>query len=246
MRIAMVTTAVLACACSIACSIPEKQLTPLGPPYACLNQPLPTTAKTQVTVTGTLSDPFAGNMVSGAVVEGFQVGIPNVPIFMTTSDTSGNFTQRQGTGNVPRDAYLKITKNGYLDTYYYPAVPISDDLNVTVQMFSTMVLGKLAAAAQVNVDPTKALFAVAVIDCNGMPVGGAMVTTDPPGDVRYFDAMENPSPVAVATDSRTGTALVANVPVSNTAINATVLGMTLHSHRVDAVPNAIMETEIQP
>lgn len=242
MRIAIAATAVLASACSI----PEKQLTPLGPPYACLGQPLPTTAKTQVTITGTLSDPFTGNMISGAVVLGFQVGIPNVPIFMTTSDAGGQFTQRQGTGNVPRDAYLKVAPNGYLGTYYYPAVPITDDADATIQLFTTMDLGTIAAVAQLNVDPAKAMFAVSVVDCNGMPVGGAKVTTNPPGDVRYFDATATPSPTAIATDSRTGTALIANVPVSNTTINATVSGMTLRSHTIDAVAGAMIQTEIQP
>jgi hypothetical protein len=228
-----------------ACSIPEKQLTPLGAPYACLDQPLPMTAKDPVAITGTLTDPFSGTKIAGAVVEGFQVGL-STRIFMTTSDAAGNFMQTQGTGQAPRNAYLHVSLNGYLPTYFYPAVPIVDDIVADIQLFTMMDLGTLAAAAQVTIDPNKAVLAVSVVDCNGMPVGGATVSTNPPGDVRYFDATETPSPTAVATDSRTGTALIANVPAVNIAISARVAGMTLRGHSIDALAGALTQTEIQP
>jgi hypothetical protein len=247
MRIAMLAALAATSATSAApgCMIPEKQLTPEGDPFGCLNQPLPATAKDPVMIAGTLHDPFSGTKISGAVVEGYQVGL-STRIFMTTSDAGGNFSQTQGTGTVPRNAYLRVAPNGYVPSYYYPAVPIANDIATQIQLFTMNDLGTLASAAQVTIDPTKAILAVTVTDCNGMPLGGAAVTTQPAGTVRYFDASATPSPTAVATDSHTGTALVVNVPPSNTTINAMVQGKTLRTHAIDAAAGALTQTEIQP
>jgi len=63
--------------------------------------------------------------------------------------------------------------------------------------------------------------------------------------VRYF-VNSAPSPTSIATDSMTGAALVANVPVSNTTITATVNGMTLRNQVLDGVAGVLMQTEVRP
>jgi hypothetical protein len=239
----LITVAVLLASLA-ACSIPEKQLAATGPPYACLGQPLPTTASAKLTIGGLVLDPFTGDMIPNAAVEGFLVGT-TAPIFTTQSDGNGAFSQDQGTGGVPRNAYLKVSPNGYLPTYYYPAVPIAQDLQIDIQMLTSTDVMTIGSVGGVAIDPTKGNFLVVVVDCNGMPISGATVTTVPAGTVRYFVNF-TPSATAVATDEKTGAALVANVPLSNTTINATVGGMTLRSHNFDAVAGAIMLTEIQP
>jgi len=245
-RLALTTTLTAALASLTACAIPEKHLTAaLADPFGCLGAALPSTASNPVTIAGTLSDPFNGHPVAGAAVEGFIVGTPNA-IFATTSDANGEFSRDQGFGGLPRSVYLRASPNGYPASYFYPAVPVVDDVSVEIEMFTAMDLATIAKAAGAGtLDPTRTNLLVSVIDCNGAAVAGATVSTNPPGTVRYF-VEEAPSPTAVATDARTGSALVANVPVSNTTVSATVDGRTLRSHTLDGVAGALMQIEIQP
>lgn len=236
----------IAAAALPACSIPEKHLASDGPPFECIGEPLPTTGKSPVVITGTIDDPTAGTPVAGAVVQGFQVGTPTA-LFMTTTDSAGTFSASQGTGNVPRSLYLQVAPNGYRPTQFYPAVPVAEDIAVAIQLFSPEEIAQIARVASFTVMPGTALFVVSVIDCNGAPVGGAKVSTVPAmGEVRYFDAMLTPSPTATATDARSGSAFIANVPPGNVTVSATVSDMTLRSHSVDAVADTVIETEIQP
>jgi|GEM_PF-2620956 len=226
------------------CSFPEKTLTAKTAPLACLGKPLPSTAPAQVTIDGQLADPYKGTPIAGATVEGFLVGAP-APIFTSTSDPTGAFTRDQGTGGTPRETYLRVAPNGYLPTYYYPPTPVSSDIEVRLSLFTAMELGVIGQVAQVNLDPAKVTFLIGVVDCNGDPIAGATVTTNPPGDIRYF-ANDTPSADAISTDARTGSAMIANVPASNTMISATLNGMALRSYSLEGVAGAIMEPLIQP
>jgi len=231
-----------------ACSIQEKTLiedAAMGAPFACLGQPLPTTAPAQVTISGTMFAPFAGTPVGNAVIEGFLVGTAP-PIFTVTASAAGAFSREQGTGGAPRDTYLRSAPNGYLTTYLYPAVPVAGDVTDAFQMFTATDMNTIATASGLPArDPNKVTFLITVVDCNGKPVPGATITTNPPGMVRYF-ANTTPSPTAVATDASTGAGIVSNVDVSNTTVSATVGGMTLRSHNLDGVAGAIVETAIRP
>jgi hypothetical protein len=108
-----------------------------------------------------------------------------------------------------------------------------------------MNLSTIAGIAGVAVDPTKATFLIGVVDCNGDPVSGAVITTNPKGTTLYI-ANGMPSTSAVATDAVTGSAIVANVDVSNTLFGATVGDKTLRSHSFDSVPGVMSQTEIRP
>ncbi|MEO7736161.1 MAG: hypothetical protein ABIY55_34705 [Kofleriaceae bacterium] len=226
------------------CSFPEKTLTAKQGPLACLGQPLPSTAPSQVTITGVMADPYTGMPIAGAAVEGFLVGA-TAPIFTVTSSATGEFTRDQGTGGTPRETYLRVAPNGYLPTYYYPATPIAGDVEARMSLFTSTELGVIGQVAQVTLDPGKVTFLIGVVDCNGDPVAGATVSSDPPGQVRYF-ANDTPSPSAISTDAKTGSAMIANVPASNTTISATLGGMALRSYDLEGVAGAIMEPLIQP
>lgn len=250
---ALVAAAVAAAAPG--CSIPEKQLVAqAGAPYACLNQPLPTTAKDPVVISGTLMDRYAGQAIANATVEAYQVGVTDRIFAAPPSDAHGAFRQSQGTAGTPRNAYFRVTPNGYLPTYFYPAVPIVDDFSTEIVMFTQAEVATLASAAQVTIDPSLGVFIVGVTDCNRMPVGGATVSASggqgPVGDVRYFDSTETPSATATSTDALTGTAVIANLPNTNITVRASVDGMTLRSHQIVEMPGimtgSIIETEIQP
>lgn len=237
--------AVTGCAIA-ACSIPEKHLVEAdapGAPFACIGMPLPSTADTQVTIAGTVSDPFTGNSVPGAAIVGYLIGVP-APIFTVNADNDGAFSHQQGTGGVPRNAYLRATLNGFINTDFYPAAPIVHDYSTNVQLLTQQDVATLAQVAQVTVDNTKGQILVAVVDCNGTPLSGATITTTPAGTIRYF-VDGTPSPTAVATDM-TGVAFVANVPAGNTTISANASSMALRSHNFDVVAGAFVQTDIQP
>jgi hypothetical protein len=71
------------------------------------------------------------------------------------------------------------------------------------------------------------------------------VSSDPPGTVVYIDASV-PSRSAVATDSITGSAMIANIPVSHTTIHAMFNGKAFLDNTFDGVKGALMQAEIQP
>lgn len=225
-----------------ACSFPDKVLEQ-STPFGCLGQPLPTTAPARVTISGVVEDRYQGVPVPAATLQAFLNG-STVPVFTVQTDASGNFSQGQGTGGTPVDAYLHVTANGFLDTYIYPPVPVSDSATLDVQTFEATELGTLAMLAGVTLDPTKAQLLVVAVDCNEMPLEGAVVTTSPAGNVKYL-VNQRPSAAAVATDT-SGAAFVFNVAPSATTINATVSGMTLRSHVLEGLGGAFTQTEIQP
>jgi hypothetical protein len=225
-----------------ACSFPTKSLD-VETPFGCLGQPLPTTAPARVTIAGDVQDPYQGIPIANASLQGFLSG-STVPLFTTSTDANGNFSQGQGTGGVPTDAYLHITANGLLDDLVYPPVPVASSIHVDTQVFTATELGTLAMLGGVTPDPAKAQMLVVVVDCNDVPLAGATVTTVPAGTTRYL-VNKQPSATAVMTDA-SGAAFVYNIPPSTTQINATVSGMTLRSHSVSALGGVMTQTEIQP
>ena len=234
-------------ACLAACSVPEQKFladsSPPGEPFACHNQPLPTTAEPQITATGTVIAPFTGNVVAGATVQGFLVGTP-VALFTVTTDAAGMFSQDQGTGGVPRDAFLKVTASGYADSYYHPAVPLTTDFDAQIQQLTPADVMTMAAFGEFSIDAGTGHVFIGVIDCNGAPIRGATVSTSPPGTLRYlYQAM--PSASAVATDE-SGVALVANLPPGPVTIEAMIDGRLLRSHTLELAAESIAQAEIQP
>lgn len=230
-----------------ACSIPAtKQLVtadaPAGP-YACLNQPLPP-AHDQVNITGTVADPYTGNAIAGATVDGY-LGSATTAILDVPTGSDGAFAAQRGTGGVAQDFHFSATSDAYETTDFYPAVAVWRDLDIQFQLLTTTDLQSLAGVADVAIDESMAQLVVSVTDCNGNPVAGATVSTDPAGTVRYLvDAA--PSAGATSTDGMTGSALVFNVAPSTTSIMASAGGMALRTHSVLALAGTLTQTEIQP
>jgi hypothetical protein len=237
-------------ASAAACSIPEKELSNqtdaavAGDPLACLNKPLPTTAKASVKIAGTVLDPFTPDSPAGAPIEAFLVGNSG-PVFSETIGAMGEFSHNQGTGQVPHDFYMKTAPNGFIPSLYYPPVPLAADLNATIFVFTPANLPSIGALAGLTFDTTKSVFTVIVTDCNGKALGGATVSSEPAGDVRYF-INSAPNPSAVSTDSMFGLVLIANVPAVSVTIKAQYMGMELRSHTMDAQPGYHIMTGIQP
>lgn len=237
----------------VGCSFDAKLYAPDAPvqadapgPFDCYNQPLPAVAADPVVISGRVRDPFDGTKIAGAPVQGFQVDLAS-PIFTVNTDLDGAFSRNQGTGGAPRSLYLHVSSNNYVDTYFYPAVPIVKDIQTELQLFKATDLATIGTAIGVNPDPTKALLAVTVTDCFGNPLGGAVVSTLPAGrEVVYFNSMLTPQKGLSFTDSTTGTALIVDAAPANVMIMATFNNMTLRAHSIAARAGALTQTDIQP
>lgn len=244
-----------------ACAIPEKTYNGPGDPFGCYNVPLPMVVPTQVTLVGSVSVALSANKVAGATVQVFLAAAPLQEITRAVTDADGAFTIQLSTNFGRIDGFLKVAQNGYLDTYFYPAVPIGTDQIVDLRLFATDTVTALANIMQIGaIDFSRALFVITTTDCNGDQIPDASVATAPMGaQVHYFvdeaGGSVTPSPTATVTDAATGTAIAANVP-ANQFINIGAMvpspsdGSTtlmLRSHMIrNPAPGAVIETEIQP
>jgi hypothetical protein len=237
-----------AAACA-ACSIPEK-IDTFQPPFACNKAQLPTEADDPVTISGHVIDAFSQQPVPGATVTGFVIvpGTDDTPVFKVTTDATGRFVQVQSTLGIPRAIMLSAHLDGYLDTHYYPAVKLAHDLDTDIDILTPDNLTGLTMLGMVTVDMTKANFFVTAVDCNDDPVGGVQIMTDQPTATTLYFAGGNPDKTAVATDAKTGTALIINVPVGSTTFSGTVLdtNTAMRANTIDGAAGALIQTEIQP
>jgi hypothetical protein len=178
----------------------------------------------------------------------------------------GSFSKMEGTPSLPLDEYLVITPTVpppppatmYYPTSYYPAVPVAGDLDLTddLQLVSdyggSQLLKALFDQSAMPDLINKGVITVSVIDCNGTPVGGAVVTTSILASVgsvvKYLGANGIPSRTATATDSTYGLAMIFNVPEDTIIIDAmiTTTGMQLRRNAVPGKKASIVETAIQP
>ena len=93
--------------------------------FGCVDDPLPTTAPSLVTVNGQIfANALSPGPVSNAIVIAFRVGAPGTDtLAFDTSLTSGHYAVSIATGGTPVNGYLKVTHSGQLDTYAYPSRP---------------------------------------------------------------------------------------------------------------------------
>lgn len=230
--------AVLALALA-ACSIPEKRA---EPDLSCRDQILPTEAASKITVSGTVRT-FADDMpLDGVMIRGRAGNMALMPVM---SHEGGNFFYSYNSNMVPRVGSLDATFAGYLDTRFYPAVPVASDIDVAVQMFTATDAAALVMAGGLTLDPTKGTALVEVVDCNGSPLVGGTVSTSPRGpEVRYF-ADGEPSTTATATDE-SGRAMIANINPAATTITGSWEGTSVRGHDVVVVANTIVITSLEP
>src|SRR6267378_2365913 len=216
-----------------------------GAGFECIGQALPTTAPALINVTGMVSaNVLSPGPVHGAYVYAFRSG-DTTRLTGDTTDTPGHYSVNITTGGTPVDGYLAVSDSGHhIDTYAYPAVPLASNQTENVLMISSSEFGFLAAAAGVTPVTGDGFIGVVVKNCAGTPIAGATVTSSPMGTVRY-NAGGAPSSSAVST-SADGVAYIANVRAGNVTVQASAGGNTLRQHVVNARPDAIILTEIQP
>lgn len=212
-------------------------------PFACLGQPLPAAAPAMLQIGGTTVG--INQMPIDAVdVEAF-IGASTTAAATTTSAATGVYSLTIASGGVPIDGYLHASKNGLIDSYFYPPTPVAASTNqanillATVQTFTL-----LAGLAGVTADPARGTLVVAVGDCLGRPVPGASITVQPAGTTRY---LRNNAPDQAATDTdATGLAAAFNVPAGAVTVGATVGGRTLRAHMLTVRANVLTLTSVVP
>lgn len=204
-----------------------------APAFAC-NGMTPTTAPAQVTLSGTIYDPFTGTMPPGATVQAYQNGnlVTSMP-----ADGSGHFSLTVPTGGVPIDnAYVKVIAPGQVDTYIYPGAPIDHDL--TSSVFSIT-----GSEYMTFTGGSSGIFGFAT-DCLGQSLAGVTIAASS-GSVEYF-TMSGQFVMTPPTDS-SGLFVVTNVPVGNTlTISGSINGITMRAHMITPVPNSLSQTFLQP
>jgi hypothetical protein len=227
---------------------------PDAPPPAdlsCIGQPLPTAAAAMLTFKGT-SSAITGlslDATPGVLVEVFKRGIA-LPAAMTTTSSVANmigeYSVTVDSGGVPFDGYLRGKKTGLLDFYLYPGAPVVKNndsaplLMLTADNVNT--LKSLAGAAD-TVNP--GFVGLALLDCKGDAVRGAVVNAPSGVLVRYSTGSSLPSSTGTATTGD-GLAYLFNVPTGTLSITATANGKTLRTNTFDVVANSTATALIAP
>lgn len=200
----------------------------------CLGDPIPNPSAATATVSGdAFSVGFGGQTpVQGAEIQAYDAADQAISGATDTSDAQGDWSITADLGNEPLDAYVRAVHTSYLDTYLFPPTPIYQDLGgASIIMLDTTSLGLLSQLVSVTQDNDKGMLLVVVLDCNGDPVEGATVTSNPAaGETAYIDG-QTPSTSATATDS-SGVAMLFNVPPGDVEVDASVMGMSLREHTV--------------
>ncbi len=215
--------------------------------FPCQATPLPTTAPATLTVAGGVVDQGASGQkpISGATVDGYATQTSTTSIASTTSGPTGAFSLDLTTGGIPLDGYLKLSKAGELDTYLYPNQPlVADQAKLAGVMVTSGTFSGLALLAGVTQEPAKGFTAVAVLDCSGASVAGAIVTTSAGGTTKY-NGTAGPSSTAAATGVD-GLAYVFNMTPGDATVMVTVGGKAYRTHHIFTRTGAFTTTLATP
>jgi hypothetical protein len=206
---------------------------------------LPDSAPALVNVSGQVrANALNPNALAGAEVFAFRTSDTTTTLDRDTSNTPGFYSLSITTGGTPVDGYLRLTHSGQITTYAYPSRPLAADLVTNVLMITSSEFDFLAQLVSVTPTAGNGFIGVIVKNCDGAPIAGATVTTNPAGTVRY-NAGSTPSPSATST-SGDGVAYVFNVAAGNVTVQANGGGHTLRQHVVNARADVVTLTEIQP
>jgi hypothetical protein len=242
MRATIIISLVLA-----GCSFPTKP----GDPFACNGDPLPVTAPDIINVHASTLDPILHKAVPATIIETID-GISA----SGATDSNGEYDTQLTTLGVPHNASIEsdpMDSGLYANTIEYPALPISSDQSFEIFQFQKTEFKDPISGTVI--DPNSIMI-VAVVDCNDIPVGGAMVSvttkTTPPTVIPVFyitGNFSNLDPTVKMTDPGLGIAVAIGVPTTPPTpltIDATLSGVTFQSHDITPNGNALTLVEISP
>jgi hypothetical protein len=212
-------------------------------PFACLGAPLPTTAPATLQIGGLVAG-VDTTPIDAVAVEAF-IGTSTAASATATSAANGTFTVTLATSGTPLDGFLRATKTGFIDSFFYPPTPVAANTSqAAILLATTQTFAALTALAQVTPDPTAGTLVVDVLDCLGHPVSGAAITVLPAGTIRYLQNM-TPSTTATSTDA-TGLAAAFNVSAGAVMVGASVGGRTLRQHMLNVRADVVTITSVVP
>lgn len=217
---------------------------PAGP-FGCLGQPIPSGAPDRVTLGGMAQTLNGTTLVPASGVTVAALDADNASITSAVTDGSGAYSLSLATGGHPLDMYLRASLSGDRDTTLFPPTALYEDSNAGYILIVTQSDFDFAAQLSgVTQSSSKGVVGIDVIDCAGHALAGATVSTSPGGTVVY---VSNGMPDTSATSTDTsGVAIVFNVPAGEVTVSATVNGMTLRSHAVNAIAGVTTTTAIRP
>ncbi len=137
------------------------------------------------------------------------------------------------------DGYFKLTAPGYVPTYYYWGLPLSEpELFAYTDLVTPSTLQEFANAESVNIDPARGELAVAVFDCLTTPgAAGVQVKLDTADDeTRSFDLSSDMA--ATVTESPSGTLFFWNVKAGTVNVTTTPVAIGRRSGRYSATIRA--------
>jgi hypothetical protein len=225
---------------------PDAPRTPdASPGLACITQPLPTTAPPQIVVSGSLYNIMTGMPVPNGNIQVMPRTATNL-LAQQATDANGNYTITLPTNGVPLDVRFHASVAGFVDTWYYPPVPLVKDTSVTPSMVDNMTypaLGQLCGG--VTVDTTMTQMFVATVDCANNGLANATVAvmpTNPNTQIRYYT--QGGTCNTTGTDT-TGTVFVYNAPPTNMVLTGAQMGTPLRQTSVSGVGGTVTEAFIQ-
>jgi len=208
----------------------------------------PPNVPAMITVTGTASKRELTTMsaAAGATIGAYKNGADATPVVTTTADASGNYTLVIPTMGQALDGYIKATLTGVVDTYLYPAKPLTADFSgASINMASSQTLDALFPFCQTSQDSSKTIMAALVADAGMTAIAGATVTSTPAASKYCYQAGTYPSGSATMTDAN-GIVFMLNTPPGQVTVSASKPGSTFASHDVNARAGALTTTIIQP
>ncbi len=231
--------------------VPDAEMPDAMPPadLSCADTEQPTTGSNPIVIDGVASSAGIDGVTAleGVTAEAFE-GINPVALATDTSDATGAYALTiANPAEMPVNGYIKghASQKAFRDTYLYPPFPLTADTDQAPLLFiSDETFGFFPIVLGFSQEDANGLIGVLVLDCAGNPVAGATVTSTPAGTVVYTDGT-TPAPNATSTDA-SGIAFVFNVTAGDVLVDATVDGMSLDEHTVNARARTITSTALAP
>jgi hypothetical protein len=257
-------TAVDAAIVNVDAPADAKQFLDVPPPmfdFSCVNNPAPTTAAAQITVTGVVTRvEFTGtlmfNPLDGASVR--ACAAPGSPNCNTSGNQYGSTVTTANGGKFsigpfasngePVDAYVEMTETSSRTTLLFPDEPFTSDANATMLTFTPQVVSALALLSSGCTQAAgNGMLGFGVVDCANQPIADTAnltLTVQQGGnEVQGTTVMD----LGAVNGAAAGLFLICNVPPNDTTtIGAAWNGMPLRSHAVKVVAGTTSQTVLRP
>ncbi len=213
-------------------------------PFGCLNHPVSMFAPDPIVIAGVADTVSGTSIVTASGVTVVAEDDNGTALGSAVTDGSGTYSISVSTGGKSEDIHMQGTHSGDRDTTLFPATAFYESSsNADIVIISQDDFNLIAEFSGVTQDASNGAVGVVVLDCDGNTLSGAVVSI-PGGDVVYV-MNDQPDTSATSTDT-TGVALVFNVPPGSATLSATVGGMTLRSHTIQAAAGVTTTATIRP